>query len=205
MLDALAELSGLPSVEAFKVAFRSFFETKCSLEYILESDTLARAVAYQTKHIMNRIEQYEKYDSSTEAGQKFISRLQRDRLFGSGDLIRIDTQAAIANLKKQLEREPFKTAYEKLHGENGRNWYSINGGPKNLYKLCEHLQYQAAYDYLYRQLSEATHAMGAYVSSFFGEKGEGRMHALRALAGYQDIINIALPLSVDSFFKQQKS
>jgi hypothetical protein len=204
LLDALAEVSSLPSVEAFKVVFRSFFETKCTIEYILDCDALDRAVAYQTKHIMNRIEQYEKYDSSTEAGKKFVSKLQQDRLFGSIDLVRIDTQDAITNLKKQLQYEPFKTAYEKLRTGKSKNWYSINGGPRNLYELCEHLHYSAAYDYLYRQLSETTHATGAYVSSFFGQEGEGKMHALRALAGYQDVIKIALPLTVDFFLQTTK-
>ena len=55
LIDAIAELSRLPSVEALKITFRSFLETKCYLEYILEKEMTSRAVADQTYHIMNKI------------------------------------------------------------------------------------------------------------------------------------------------------
>jgi len=199
LLDALSELSRLPSVETLKIVCRSFLETKCHLEYILEAETVPRAVAYQTHHIMSRIGNYQQYDSSTMAGERFRSRLQKDRLFGPLDLIKIDTKPAIDNLQQQLNREPFKTAFEKLRKDKKLHWYSIDGGPKNMRELCEHLHYPIAYDYLYSQLSESVHAAGAYTNSFFGQKGQGQMHALRAMSGYQDLINIMFPLIVDFF------
>lgn len=204
LVDALAELSLLPSVEAFKIVLRSFFETKCSVEYILEADTVKRAVAYQTQHIMNRTSQYKEYDSTTPEGQKFEANLKKDRLFGSTGMPAIDTAPAIQNLQSRLEREPFKTAYGKLSAKKRINWYSVDDGPKNFFELCDHLNYQMAYDFLYRQLSASVHATGAFFDSFFGEKGEGMMHALRALPGFKGFAEIALALVVDFLMQTTK-
>ena len=197
LIDAVANLSGMPSVEALKIVCRSLLETKCYLEYILKSNLAARAVAYQTYHIMNRIRQYEQYDSSTKAGARFQSRLQKDRLFGPLDLSGIDTRAAIANLQTQLDHEPYKAAFSKLRKDIRLNWYSIDGGPKNMRELCDRLRCPIAYDALYAPLSQSVHGTGVCVDTFFGEKGQGQMHALRAMAGFQDLMNIALPLMLD--------
>lgn len=205
LLDAFSQLSGVPSVEGLRVVFRSFFEAKCSIEYIVESNVIDRAVAYQTQHILRRIGLYEKLDSTTQPGKEFQSRLSKDRLFGSTAISHVDTKAAIDNLQAQLQREPFKTSAAKLGAKKGAKWYSIDGGPKDFIGLCEHLNYQIAYDYLYRQLSESVHATGAYVDTYFGQKGQGQMHAIRAIAGYQDLVNLALPLIVDFFDQTTKT
>jgi hypothetical protein len=204
LIDALGELSSLPSVEAFKIVLRSFFETKCYIEYIVESKTLERAAAYQTQHIMNRIRQYEKLDATTTAGIRFRARLHGDRLFGPSGISSVDTKSAIANLEKQLNREPFKTAYDKLRVKKNPDWYTIDGGPATFCQLCDHLQYQLAYDFLYRELSASVHATGAYIDSFFADHGRGKMHALRALPGYQHTTSMALSLVVDFFMQTTK-
>jgi hypothetical protein len=201
LVDAIAELSRVPSVEALKVLCRSFFETKCYLEYMLETDMTSRAVAYQTYHIMKRIRQYEQYDNNTKPGKRLNSRLQQDRLFGPLDLSKIDTRAAITNMQKQVSREPYKTAFEKLSKDDRLNWYSIDGGPKNMRELCDLLRYPIAYDQLYAQLSESVHGTGAYVDTFFEEQGQAQMHALRAMAGFQELMNIFLPIMLD-FLRQ---
>jgi hypothetical protein len=205
LIDAVAELSRLPSVEGFKIIFRSFLETKCYIEYILESDMPSRAVAYQTYHMINKIRQYEQYDGSTRAGKRYYLRLQQDRLFGPQDQLNIDTGPAIANLQEQLSREPYRSASEKLLKDARLNWYSIDGGPKNMRELCDHLHCPIAYDQLYVQLSPSVHGTGVYVDTFYGEhvegqgwgRGEGQMHALRAMSGFQDLINIVLPMMLD--------
>ncbi len=205
LIDAIAELSRMPSVEALKIIFRSFLETKCYIEYILEKEMASRAVAYQTYHIMNKIKEYEQYDSNIKAGKRFHLRLQQDRLFGKGDLVNVDTRDVIANLQQQLSREPYKSASEKLGKDTHLNWYSIDGGPKNMRELCDYLRCPIAYDQLYAQLSPSVHGTGVYVDTFFGEqrqgegwgRGQGQMHALRAMAGYQDLINIVIPMMMD--------
>ena len=201
LLDAVAELSGLPSVEGAKVLFRSFFETKCNLEYMVEADLKDRAVAYQTRHLINRIRRYEKLDPTTDRGKEFKAKWEKDTLFGGAGYEPVDTRAEIANLKKQLEREPYKTAWGKLAAAPTPNWYSIDNGPRKLIDLCERLGYPLAYDFFYRQWSGAVHGTDAYIDSFYSAEGEGRAHALRAVKGYPELVDVALTLTVDFLLK----
>jgi hypothetical protein len=201
LIDALSELLGLPSVEAIKIIARSFFELKCSLEFILESNTIDRAIAYQTQHIISQISQYEKYNISTSAGKEFAYKWKTDKLFGNINTIGADTSQAIANLNKQLAREPYKTTYAKLKAIKRMHWYSIDNGPSDFCQLCNRLGYPIAYDFFYRQWSKSVHSTAAYVDSFFADQGQGKMQALRAFSGYQFLSSVTLSLIVDFFLK----
>ena len=58
LVDGVVPLVARPSVESMRILMRAFLEAKCCLEYILEKNTTQRAVAYQTKHIISKIEYY---------------------------------------------------------------------------------------------------------------------------------------------------
>jgi Family of unknown function (DUF5677) len=137
----------------------------------------------------------------TESGKRFQERLNADRLFGPLALSELDTQSAIQNLEKQLEREPYKSVAQRLASDRNMKWYAVDGGPKTFRELCDHLHCPIAYDYLYTQLSQTVHATSAYTNTFYGQSGMGQVHALRAISGYQDLINILLPLAVDFFMQ----
>ena len=98
LLDGLITIVQLPSVEVMRITMRSFFEAKCSLEYILADNTTDRAIAYQTKHIMGRIKEYQQMDPSTFAGKEFAAKWKNE--ISDAEPIVGDTKSAIENLEK---------------------------------------------------------------------------------------------------------
>lgn len=199
-IDAFEQLSRLPSVEGMKVVLRTFFESKCLIEFILESETERRSIAYQTNYLMKRIRMYAQFDDSTEHGKQTQAELRKDRLFGGASVLHgMDTSDAIANLGQQLDREPYRSLEKELSRPEIKHWYSIDNGPKSFQDLCRRLSYPAAYELLYRRWSGTTHSETAYVDSFFADPdiNEGRVLGLRAIKGYQAVVDFAFPLMCD--------
>ena len=199
-VDAFEQLSRLPSVEGMQIVLRTFFESKCLLEYILDSDTKRRAIAYQTNYLMKRIRTYEQFDQSTEHGKQTQAQLRKDRLFGGAPVLQdLDASDAIANIRSQLDREPYSSLEKELSRKGMKHWYSIDDGPKSFQELCRRLNYPAAYELLYRRWSGTAHSETAYADSFFAdrESKEGRVLGLRAIKGYRAVFDLAFPLMCD--------
>lgn len=205
LVDVIAKIAKLPSVEGIRIVARGFLEAKCSLEYILNENTEERAIAYQTHHIIMRILEYQKYDPSTDRGKQMQAKWEKDEFLQDSPFLGGDTTKEIDNLKNQLGREPFKSVWIKLcDGENLKKpttWYNINNGPTDFEQLCAKLGYFLFYEFCYRPWSNVAHATGTYIDTFFKAEGEGKLHAIRVLKGYQDSISIILPMITDFYRK----
>ncbi len=203
LLDCLATIVQLPSVEVMRIAMRSFFEAKCSLEYILADNTKDRAIAYQTKHIMGRIKEYQQMDPSTFAGKEFAAKWKNE--ISDAEPTVGDTKSAIENLEKQLNREPYKSMHTKLQAAKRKPWYSIDAGPTSFEQLCIELGHSVYYEICYRKWSNVTHATSAYIDSFTSsttaKKKEGQYHALRAMLGFEETVSLSIPMCIDFFIK----
>lgn len=106
--DGLAVLVRQGCADAAKPLLRSAFECSLSLEYILEKNSLPRALAYQAAHARRRIKVYRNLNPRTSDGQEFRKKIPSDPLAPS--ILRMDPEKLDereANLVRMLSRPEF--------------------------------------------------------------------------------------------------
>ena len=139
---------------------RSIFEATLSLEYILEDPATftQRSLSWLVTFIHSRLDMYERFDPETPKGRDFDNLLAQDVLgkdvnFPPPDRSRIQHQSLSTVLAKN-HIVPIEAEY---NNRRNSNWFSLFGGPSNLYELAKYLHRGAEYGILYRFWSMTSH------------------------------------------------
>ena len=163
-IGAVSVLTAQGCADSCKLPLRSAFEAGLGVEYILESDSERRGLAYQVAHSLRRIAEYKRLDPNEETGKQLRAELQADPL-SSEISWPADTTAAVANLEKLLATSDFLPIHDEWKQMRGTcknkksvEWFSLFGGPKNIEGLAKHLNHRVAYEFQYRTWSNTVHA-----------------------------------------------
>jgi hypothetical protein len=165
MTDAIEVLISQSCATPAIPLVRSSFEALLSMEYILESDQhyVRRSLSWLVCYVHERLDMYERLDSSTTKGDEFKRSLASDTIASSVELPAV---ARIRELQQNLQvllakphLEPIESAF-KSHKRRPK-WYQLFSGPSNLRELARHMNRSAQYDFLYRDWSRIVHARDA--------------------------------------------
>jgi hypothetical protein len=201
--DAIQVLieNGCPA--AANPLLRTCFEGLLALEYITEDPALyeQRSLSWLASYAHERLKSYKSLDPNTDAGQKFIEAIEKDKTVHDFPPLPADkVKKAIANMEALLSREQFKEIVSEIksHPRSRPNWYSLFKGPEHLRKLAQHLNRHLQYDILYRQWSQSAHAQDFFPFIAPGELGEKLVRGLRDLASTNEVVTFATTFLIDS-------
>lgn len=146
---------------------RSEYEADLAIQYILESDTAQRGLAWLLWDAYRRIEVNERFDGTTTVGAAYQAAWASDTEAVPLDFPRLAPFAATAVAKMRAyiahpDFAPVDAERTRLRAGKGRfpPWYGAFGGPPNLRELAKRLKSEGQYMTLYGQWSEVSHAHG---------------------------------------------
>jgi hypothetical protein len=164
MLDATSILVKSSSIDPCKALLRTTLESFFGLEYILESDTKSRALAFLVCHYQKELKMLNKLDPHHQSNVQLKHKLQVDRSVSkSGELPKVkDVKNAIENVNRILALPIYKetlSKYTELQelGIKSPKWYNLYSKIKNIDQLASYLNRQYLYEIMYRFLSEIVH------------------------------------------------
>lgn len=150
--------------EPCKPLLRSSFEAVLGIQYVLESDSENRGMAYQVAHAHRQISFYRKLDPTEESGKQLVAALKNDPL-ASGFKWTANTKPMVANLQEMLARPeflPIEAEWQRMTGTGKKkrktNWFALFGGPSDVEQLAKRFNHAGMYEFLYRHWSNAVHA-----------------------------------------------
>ena len=205
-LDAITVLIKHGCADPTEPLLRSIFEALLGLEYILEKDTLQRALSYRVAHAHRQISLYKKLDPSTDQGKQFKKILSNDSAVKNMALPVVDTNKLIANLENMLKKPQYvsvNTEWQNYKEANKRNpnWFSLFGGPKNIIDLAYHVNRGGLYEFLYRIWSQSVHATGVIRNITRDEFGNGAIIGLRNPKNIQIYSSLSLSMIIVAYNK----
>jgi hypothetical protein len=198
-LDAITVLIKHGCADPTEPLLRSIFEALIGLEYILEKDTVQRALSYEVAHAHRKISLYKKIDPTSDQGKQFKKVLSNDSTLKNIILPTFDTNKLTANLEKMLKKPQYIRIDEewqnyKEANKRSPNWFSLFGGPKNIIDLAYHVNRGGLYEFLYRIWSQSVHVTGVIRNITKDEFGNGAIIGLRNPKNIQ--IHSSLSLSM---------
>lgn len=162
--DGISILVQKSSVENAKILLRSLVENVFYLEYLLESDSKNRALAYLVATFHSEMKFNSRMDKNSSEGKNFRSVVLKDKTYQKVPFLepRIQPEKNGNEFTQMLnhpdfievEREYLRTAAKKSNPP----WYMLFDGPPNLDQLANHIKVNARYEILYRILSESVHS-----------------------------------------------
>lgn len=208
LADAASMNIRVGSADPCKLLLRGALESLFAVEYILEDDTQRRSIAFLVYWQRRNLRQWRKYDPSTREGHRFREAIKKDQLIGKM-VVPVPDDAAehVANISRRLQEPPYREVeleYQRLRkqkrSQGEPRWYSLFGGPRNLWKLAEHLKLTGLYEVLYRPWSEAAHATDVIEGKFsVAQDGKGGVFQIRSPRDAQSVTSMALSMGIDIF------
>lgn len=208
-LDAITVLIKHGCADPTEPLLRSIFEALIGLEYILEKDTLQRALSYKVAHAHRQISLYKKLDPTTDQGKQFKKILSNDSSLKNMVLPDVDTNKLIANLENMLRKPQYISVnkewknYKKANKGNP-NWFSLFGGPRNINTLAYHVNRGGLYEFLYRIWSQSVHVTGVIRNITRDDSGNGAIIGLRNPKNIQVYSSLSLSMSIAVYAKMIK-
>lgn len=165
-VDAISILVKSSSIEPCKVLLRTSLETAFYLEYLLQTNTLDRSLAYLFWSRKRQNTLLQKFDSDSQHNKNYKATHSKDKLVKDTSEISLKNAKERLNLSNSIlnsdKYKHIKTEYDSLKKPY---WYSLFNGPANLEELARNLSLNTFYDLLYRIWSDATHGTDV----FFGK------------------------------------
>jgi len=205
MIDSAEVLISNNCVEPAELLIRSAFEANLGLEYMNESRTHTRGIAWIVRIILDRIEFGERHSKEHNKGKEFFKVMEQEGFEGFGDVLPQMPEIPddyLDNLKKSLDKPEYAEIFEeyKRLGEKRRHveWYSLYGGPTNIRELAEHLNQRTIYDSLYRSWSKQSHAVSPDHLTMTLENGQSVLGPIRYPMNIVHTSNFALGILLQS-------
>lgn len=205
-LDAVAVLAEKGCAEPCKPLLRTSLEAILGVEFILESDSERRGMAYQVAHAHRQISLYQRLDPTTSVGQELQKVLASDPIVARVQLPPRDMRPLIANLESMLaqpEFVPIEAEWKRLKGKGP--WFHLFGGPANVRELAIRLNHGGMYEFLYRHWSNSVHAGDCLThvaprrpTQTDVPEGSLLIRPLRHPEGLQSLIVMAVGLSIET-------
>jgi len=122
------------SIDPVTLLLRGSLETYFGLEYLLETDTSNRSMAFMVCYFHKKLKFFGKFDTKTTQGQQFEASNRRDRFqldFSTfrGTKFEIEKNNWEALLQKPIYQAA-ETEYQRLikAGESNPSWYRLFNG-----------------------------------------------------------------------------
>lgn len=206
-IDGVTILVGNGSAKNCGHMLRTAFESQLGLCYIWEdaANYERRSRAYQVAHLHQRLKWAQRCDQDSPLGKQLKAELKddpfADLFFSQSALAKTQTKDWEQRLQspKYAPIEQEWQATKKAQSGKEPNWYSLWGGPKDIRRLALRLRKGSAYEALYRNWSETTHAEDAL--SRILNKGEGDMihlDPIRSPRGLRTVCQHACNFSVET-------
>lgn len=167
-IDGISVLARAGSAQNGYPLLRTTFETLLGLQYMLERDTISRALAYQVRHAHRSIAFATLLDPTTPEGRELRASVANEEFRH----VLIDTDAEadeeIAHWAPMLTSADFQAVENawqtSTKGKRTKlvEWYSLFGGPTKFKMLAEHLNQKVAWNILYTMWSDVTHGTDAF-------------------------------------------
>jgi len=207
LLDSVALNVRGSCVDPCKLLLRGALESFFAIAYILKDERQRRSFAFMATYANQSLSSYKRYDPATEQGRQFRQLLEKDAALAAiaASMPAEIVKEAITNMEQLLKKPEYREAsseYAKMKKAGSRSpyWYSLFGGPSNLEKLADHLQYNGLYHVLYRQWSSATHGVDI-IRGKIAPGGEGQAAILqpRLPGDAQVLTGIAVTIALKLF------
>lgn len=144
---------------------RSLWETKISVQYMLNQDFPDRSTAWVVEGFLFKRKYYSKLRELATSREAAEGVFEDDYHVKSGFLVGPDPEsvdAAIAAIDEKLSKPKFAPIAAHFRGKDRiRRWHQINGGPRSIEDVAERLNLTSEYEFLYRPDSEVGHARDA--------------------------------------------
>ena len=163
-IDAVEVLVSQSCGAPANLILRSALEAKLSIEYICERKSEKRSAAWAVKHILQEIEFYKNYSPADPKGVRFRETWEEGdwgKFAGFPSLV--EASKVIKGLEEKLKSPTYADVYKDYQQMiQGRSklpeWYSLYGGPKNLWELSQHFKHGVEYEMFYKAWSKQSHA-----------------------------------------------
>jgi Family of unknown function (DUF5677) len=176
-IDGISVLARAGSVRNGYPLLRTTFETLLGLQYILESNTVNRALAYQVRHAHRSIAYAMLMDPNTTEGRALRASVAAEDMRHVLADTDIEAENEIRHWAPMLESPEYQAVEADWNVRTKGNptkmveWYSLFGGPPNFRRLAEYLNQRVAWNVLYTMWSDCTHGSDA-----FNHVGKAREH-----------------------------
>lgn len=152
-LDGVSILAAQGAAEPCKPLLRSAIEAVLLINYVLESDSERRGLAYHVAHAHRKIKLYDKVEPAKQA----------------------PFATFVAGLKTMLaspEYAPIEAEWQATKKGRG-NWFSLFKGPQNVKELADLAKRPELYEWFYGYYSSAMHAGDGFDKIGRGNNGTG--------------------------------
>ncbi|MEP6647734.1 MAG: DUF5677 domain-containing protein [Saprospiraceae bacterium] len=162
-MDAISILIRKSSVEPCKNLLRVMFESIMNLEYMLETDTKRRGLAFLISGYHAELKFIEKISKGTVANHQLKQKFKADKSMPALPPITVAgmvEQAALIETMLKLDvYKEVESEYRRLvaTGKNNPPWYQLFGGPPNIDQLATRISRQGLYEVFYRAWSATVH------------------------------------------------
>lgn len=166
--DSFSILFKNSCIEACKILLRSMLESYFNLEYLLNSDTKRKALAYLIWDTHDQIDFMKRLDPDLDQGRNFIHQLRKDKFLKDVDLPVVNSkmESTLQNeflaLPKCIEIESIYQNKRKKLRDSKQNthleWYSILSNIKTVEDLALQSSLSGLYSGFYKRWSLSTHA-----------------------------------------------
>jgi hypothetical protein len=205
-LDSISILIKHGSTDPCKSLLRNALESFFQLEFILEKDTVNRALGFMLCYYHNEYNGLKKYNPSDPSHKIFIQKLKQDKsIIPDAELpFNKDIEDRlnwIPELFKQTEYEKIERIYQNLldNGVKVKNWYQLFG-IKNIEQLSIHLQRRWIYESLYRGLSGQVHSIDIIEDKLeVTKEGYLKVNQLRSFKNAQSVVYLAVTIGLFTF------
>lgn len=140
------------------------FESILNLEYMLESDTHRRALAFLVCGYHHELNFIDKISKGSTAHHQLKQKFNADKTMPAGlPAVAVPGQEVQAGLIEKILQHPVYQEVEKEYqkiiasGKKPPSWYQLFGGPPNIDQLANKLKRQGLYEIFYRAWSGTVH------------------------------------------------
>lgn len=167
-IDGISVLARAGSAQNAYPLLRTTFETLLGLQYILETDTLNRALAYQVRHAHRSIAYATLLDPLTAEGKALRESVANEDLRHVLADLDVEASQEVSRWAPMLSSPEFQPVEADWQARTNGNrtklidWYKLFGGPANFRLLAEHLNQRVAWNVLYTMWSDVTHGTDAF-------------------------------------------
>lgn len=165
LIDSISVLVRNSCTEPCKILLRSLFESFLNFNYLIEKDFNLKGMDFLVCYRHDEINVLRRFDPKDPEYKKYQEKKAKDIIVKNIPQKPVpDVSERQESLRKIFEHQSYKESsaeYEKYKaGHKGRppkKWYSMRGGPNDVYNLADYLGFPAQYEVLYRSWSGLVH------------------------------------------------
>jgi hypothetical protein len=161
-IDAISIMVRHGAIDPCKNLTRTALENLFSLEYMLETDSTNRALAFLVWNTVTNNKLLRKADGKSEAYKDLLAKYRKDKLLKNTSPLQLPIADAMILTGERLLGLPkfvsVKAEYDQVAAKKSNPpWYMLFGGPSSMADLAGRVGLPAIYEVLYRGWSQSIH------------------------------------------------